>query len=181
MEENMEKITTNKCPKCGYTSDAVFQQIPKRNVIKEEFLQMLRETEIDPNKRFERAVAIITNAVDILFNTATYEKLREKGIPPVEDYLYLLLHQLTIIWDKIQSNEYELENYRKDIDNLKKDIEEIKKKRLTNDNGPSFFIVACEKCQSKFRLDQNKIKRTGSKVRCSKCDHQFIVQQQNSS
>ncbi len=37
------------------------------------------------------------------------------------------------------------------------------------------MIITCEKCQSNFRLDDEKVKATGSKVRCSKCKHIFEV------
>ncbi|MFH1076708.1 MAG: DUF3426 domain-containing protein [Pseudomonadota bacterium] len=37
------------------------------------------------------------------------------------------------------------------------------------------MIVTCEKCQSKFELDDNSVKDEGSKVRCSKCEHVFTV------
>jgi predicted Zn finger-like uncharacterized protein len=37
------------------------------------------------------------------------------------------------------------------------------------------MIVECEKCHTKFRLDDSLLKKTGSKVRCSFCDHKFIV------
>jgi predicted Zn finger-like uncharacterized protein len=37
------------------------------------------------------------------------------------------------------------------------------------------MIVACERCHTKFRLDENLLKGTGSKVRCSICQHKFIL------
>jgi predicted Zn finger-like uncharacterized protein len=37
------------------------------------------------------------------------------------------------------------------------------------------MIITCEQCHSKFRLDDERIKETGSKVRCSKCKHVFTV------
>ncbi len=37
------------------------------------------------------------------------------------------------------------------------------------------MIVTCEECQSKFKLDDERVKATGSKVRCSKCEHIFKV------
>lgn len=37
------------------------------------------------------------------------------------------------------------------------------------------MIVNCEKCSSKFNLDESLIKETGSKVRCSVCKYEFIV------
>jgi predicted Zn finger-like uncharacterized protein len=36
-------------------------------------------------------------------------------------------------------------------------------------------IVTCENCDTKFNLDENLIKESGSKVRCSKCHHIFTV------
>jgi predicted Zn finger-like uncharacterized protein len=37
------------------------------------------------------------------------------------------------------------------------------------------MIIECEKCHTKFRLDENLLKETGSKVRCSICDYKFIL------
>jgi predicted Zn finger-like uncharacterized protein len=37
------------------------------------------------------------------------------------------------------------------------------------------MIIQCEKCQTKFNLDESLIKRGGSKVRCSLCKQTFIV------
>ncbi|MCF8061643.1 MAG: zinc-ribbon domain-containing protein [Deltaproteobacteria bacterium] len=37
------------------------------------------------------------------------------------------------------------------------------------------MIVACEQCQSRFRLDDSLLKDEGSKVRCSRCGHVFLV------
>ena len=37
------------------------------------------------------------------------------------------------------------------------------------------MIIPCVSCQSMFRLDNNLIKTTGSKVRCSKCHEIFMV------
>ncbi len=37
------------------------------------------------------------------------------------------------------------------------------------------MIVECEKCHTKFRLDDTLLKETGSKVRCSVCNHKFLV------
>src|SRR5512145_998122 len=37
------------------------------------------------------------------------------------------------------------------------------------------MIINCEKCASKFNLDENLIKETGSKVRCSVCRSIFTV------
>lgn len=37
------------------------------------------------------------------------------------------------------------------------------------------MIVACEQCESRFRLDDSLLKDEGSKVRCSRCGHVFLV------
>ncbi|MDY6951630.1 MAG: zinc-ribbon domain-containing protein, partial [Thermodesulfobacteriota bacterium] len=37
------------------------------------------------------------------------------------------------------------------------------------------MIVTCENCEAKFDLDENLIKESGSKVRCSKCQHIFTA------
>ena len=37
------------------------------------------------------------------------------------------------------------------------------------------MIIECEGCHSKFRLDEKRLKKIGSKVRCSKCNHAFIA------
>jgi len=37
------------------------------------------------------------------------------------------------------------------------------------------MIVECEKCHTKFNLDENLLKETGSKIRCSICKHVFIA------
>jgi len=37
------------------------------------------------------------------------------------------------------------------------------------------MIVQCEKCNSKFRLDETLLKEGGSKVRCSSCRHVFVA------
>lgn len=37
------------------------------------------------------------------------------------------------------------------------------------------MIVTCEECNSRFNLDENLIKESGSKVKCSKCHHIFTV------
>ncbi len=37
------------------------------------------------------------------------------------------------------------------------------------------MIVTCERCQVRFNLDDNLIKESGSKVRCSKCHHIFTA------
>jgi len=35
------------------------------------------------------------------------------------------------------------------------------------------MIITCEACNVRFNLDENLLKPTGSKVRCSKCRHVF--------
>jgi predicted Zn finger-like uncharacterized protein len=37
------------------------------------------------------------------------------------------------------------------------------------------MIITCEKCSSKFNLDEKLLKQTGSKVRCSKCKNVFTA------
>ncbi len=37
------------------------------------------------------------------------------------------------------------------------------------------MIIQCEKCQTKFRLDDARVKDTGVKVRCAKCRNVFTV------
>ncbi len=37
------------------------------------------------------------------------------------------------------------------------------------------MIITCENCQSKFAVDDERISETGSKVRCSNCEHVFKV------
>ena len=37
------------------------------------------------------------------------------------------------------------------------------------------MIITCDKCSTKFNLDETRIKQTGSKVRCSVCRHVFTV------
>ena len=37
------------------------------------------------------------------------------------------------------------------------------------------MIIQCEKCNSKYRLDDSRINPPGSSVRCSKCGHIFFV------
>ena len=37
------------------------------------------------------------------------------------------------------------------------------------------MIITCEKCYAKFNLDENVLKQTGSKVRCSKCQNIFLA------
>jgi len=42
------------------------------------------------------------------------------------------------------------------------------------------MILQCEQCNTKFRLDDAKIKEGGVKVRCSKCKHVFVVEREAS-
>lgn len=37
------------------------------------------------------------------------------------------------------------------------------------------MIIQCEQCQTKFRLDDSKVKDSGIKVRCARCKHVFAV------
>ena len=37
------------------------------------------------------------------------------------------------------------------------------------------MIIQCEKCHTKFNIDESKLKEHGSKVRCSLCKHTFVV------
>lgn len=37
------------------------------------------------------------------------------------------------------------------------------------------MIVQCEKCESRFNLDESLLREEGSKVRCSQCRHVFLV------
>jgi predicted Zn finger-like uncharacterized protein len=37
------------------------------------------------------------------------------------------------------------------------------------------MIITCENCNVRFNLDENLIKESGSKVRCSKCQHIFVA------
>jgi predicted Zn finger-like uncharacterized protein len=36
-------------------------------------------------------------------------------------------------------------------------------------------VVTCEKCETRYRLDESRLSATGSKVRCSRCKHAFTV------
>lgn len=38
------------------------------------------------------------------------------------------------------------------------------------------MIIQCEKCQTRFRLDDSRVTENGVKVRCTKCRHVFRVQ-----
>ena len=37
------------------------------------------------------------------------------------------------------------------------------------------MIIQCENCKRRFQVDETRIKPEGSRVRCSKCGHIFIV------
>jgi predicted Zn finger-like uncharacterized protein len=37
------------------------------------------------------------------------------------------------------------------------------------------MIIECEECHTKYTLDENLLKKTGSKVRCSMCKHLFMA------
>lgn len=37
------------------------------------------------------------------------------------------------------------------------------------------MIVTCEKCQTSYYLDEERIKGTSARVRCSRCQHEFVV------
>lgn len=37
------------------------------------------------------------------------------------------------------------------------------------------MVIQCESCQTVFNLDESLIKKTGTKVRCSRCRHEFRV------
>ena len=37
------------------------------------------------------------------------------------------------------------------------------------------MIITCKECNSSFNVDDSLIKETGSKVRCSKCEHVFVT------
>ena len=40
------------------------------------------------------------------------------------------------------------------------------------------MIIQCEKCQTRFRLDDSRVTDKGVKVRCTKCKHVFRVQKE---
>lgn len=42
------------------------------------------------------------------------------------------------------------------------------------------MIVQCDQCNTRFKLDDAKVKESGVKVRCSKCKHVFIVRKEMS-
>lgn len=37
------------------------------------------------------------------------------------------------------------------------------------------MIVQCERCQTKFKLDDERVPEKGAKARCSKCQHTFVI------
>ena len=43
------------------------------------------------------------------------------------------------------------------------------------------MIIQCEKCQTRFRLDDSRVTDKGVKVRCTKCKHVFTVQKEVST
>lgn len=43
------------------------------------------------------------------------------------------------------------------------------------------MIIQCEKCQTRFRLDDSRVTDKGVKVRCTKCKHVFTVQKKESA
>ena len=47
--------------------------------------------------------------------------------------------------------------------------------------GGQSWIIACEKCRSKFNLDESLLSQKGSKVRCSLCKHVFTAYLQEPS
>lgn len=42
-------------------------------------------------------------------------------------------------------------------------------------NEGTAMIIQCENCHTRFRLDESKIPEQGRKVKCSKCQHVFLV------
>ncbi len=40
------------------------------------------------------------------------------------------------------------------------------------------MIIQCEKCLTKFRLDDSRVTERGVKVRCTKCKHVFTVRKE---
>jgi predicted Zn finger-like uncharacterized protein len=42
------------------------------------------------------------------------------------------------------------------------------------------MIIQCEKCQTRFRLDDSRVTEKGVKVRCTKCKHVFTVRREES-
>ncbi|MFZ2949892.1 MAG: zinc-ribbon domain-containing protein, partial [Desulfuromonadaceae bacterium] len=41
------------------------------------------------------------------------------------------------------------------------------------------MIIQCEKCQTRFRLDDSRVTAKGVKVRCTKCKHVFTVRNED--
>lgn len=37
------------------------------------------------------------------------------------------------------------------------------------------MILSCERCETRFRLDESRLPATGARVRCSRCKHAFFV------
>ena len=37
------------------------------------------------------------------------------------------------------------------------------------------MIIECEKCSAKYKIDESKLRAAGSRVRCSRCQHEFTV------
>ena len=37
------------------------------------------------------------------------------------------------------------------------------------------MIIQCDQCQTRFRLDDSKVKGKGVRVKCTKCQNLFIV------
>ncbi|MDD2335368.1 MAG: DUF3426 domain-containing protein [Geobacteraceae bacterium] len=40
------------------------------------------------------------------------------------------------------------------------------------------MIIQCEKCKTRFKLDDSRITDSGIRVRCSRCSHTFVVQRE---
>jgi predicted Zn finger-like uncharacterized protein len=40
------------------------------------------------------------------------------------------------------------------------------------------MVIQCDQCNAKFKLDDSKVSEKGTKVRCSKCKHIFVVQKE---
>jgi predicted Zn finger-like uncharacterized protein len=41
------------------------------------------------------------------------------------------------------------------------------------------MIIQCEKCTTKFRLDDSRVTDAGVRVRCSRCSHTFVVRRES--
>src|SRR5574338_346914 len=37
------------------------------------------------------------------------------------------------------------------------------------------MVIVCQKCQTRFQLDDSRIPAKGARVRCSRCKHAFLV------